>query len=248
VPAPTSWLTFLHLFAGCFNAPSQVLFEQLVTAWALCPGRRTLTHIWSVIPAECRRGYSAYARWVREGDWSMDELWRRLVVHLVEHLVPDRLLTLLLDDTLVNKSGRKVDGAGFFHDAVTSTAVAHKVTARASTRSCSHFASPPRGAASRLRCPASANQFPVPSEQGLRPGEQRRPGGPGHESAEGTQEQTVRRLPAGATDLTLEHTELVSKGENLGPKPDLRLAVGEQGVQEEADDSVEEGEGHGDGA
>jgi hypothetical protein len=129
LPAPTSWLTFLHLFGGCFNAPSQLLFEQLVTAWALCPGRRTLTRLWSVIPAERRRRYGAYARWVREGDWSMDELWRRLVVQLVERWAPDGLLTLLLDDTLVNKSGRKVDGAGFFHDAVTSTAVAHTVSA-----------------------------------------------------------------------------------------------------------------------
>jgi hypothetical protein len=132
VPAPTSWLTFLHLFGGCFNAPSQLLFEQLVTAWALCPGRRTLTRIWSVIPAKRRRRYGAYARWVREGDWSMDELWRRLVVHLVERWAPDGLLTLLLDDTLVNKSGRQVDGAGFFHDAVASTAVAHTVSARSS--------------------------------------------------------------------------------------------------------------------
>jgi hypothetical protein len=39
------------------------------------------------------------------------------------------LPTLLLDGTLINRSGRKVDGAGFFHGAVTSTAVAHKVTA-----------------------------------------------------------------------------------------------------------------------
>jgi hypothetical protein len=87
VPAPASWLTFLHLFGSCFNAPSQLLFEQLVTAWALCPGRRTLTRLWSVIPAKLRRHYGAYARWVREGDWSMDELWRRLVGLLVRHWV-----------------------------------------------------------------------------------------------------------------------------------------------------------------
>lgn len=43
--------------------------------------------------------------------------------------MPGPLLTLLLDDNLINKSGHKVDGAGFFHDVVTSTAVAHKVTA-----------------------------------------------------------------------------------------------------------------------
>ena len=65
MPAPTSWLTFLRLFAGCFNAPSQLLFEQLVTAWALCPGRRTLTRLWSVIPAQRRGRYEVYARWVR---------------------------------------------------------------------------------------------------------------------------------------------------------------------------------------
>jgi DDE superfamily endonuclease len=129
VPAPASWITFLHLFGPCFTAPGQLLFEQLVTAWALCPGRRTLTRLWSVIPPERRRRYEAYARWVREGKWSPDELWRRLVVHLVERWAPEGRLVLLLDDTLVNKSGRKVDGAGFFHDAVTSTAVAHKVTA-----------------------------------------------------------------------------------------------------------------------
>jgi hypothetical protein len=85
VLAPTSWLTFLRLFAGCLTAPGQLLFEQLITAWALCPGRRTLTRLWSVIPAERRRRYEAYARWVRKGKWSPDELWRHLVVHLVEH-------------------------------------------------------------------------------------------------------------------------------------------------------------------
>ena len=129
MPAPTSWLTFLHYFAPCFTTPGTLLFEQLVTAWALCPGRRTLTRLWSVIPAERRRRYGAYARWVRTGKWSPDELWRHLVVQLVEHWAPAGRLVLLLDDTLVNKSGRKVDGAGYFHDAVTSTAVAHKVTA-----------------------------------------------------------------------------------------------------------------------
>ena len=65
-----------------------LLFEQLVTAWALCPGRRTLTRLWSVIPAERGRRYGAYARWVREGKWSPDELWRLLVVQLVEHWAP----------------------------------------------------------------------------------------------------------------------------------------------------------------
>jgi hypothetical protein len=60
VTAPASWLTFLHVFAPCFTAPGQLLFEQLVTAWALCPGRRTLTRLWSVIPADSRSRYGAH--------------------------------------------------------------------------------------------------------------------------------------------------------------------------------------------
>jgi hypothetical protein len=74
VPAPTSWLAFLHLFGPCFTASGQLLFEQLVTAWALCPGRRTLARLWSLIPAERRGRYEAYARRVRQGKWSPDEL------------------------------------------------------------------------------------------------------------------------------------------------------------------------------
>ena len=115
-------------FGDVFSAPSFKIFAALLTAWALCPGRRTLTRLWSVIPAWRRRCYSSYARWVREGRWSMDALWGRLVRLLVQHWAPaDGRLTLLLDGTLVNKTGRKIDGAGFFYDSVTSAALGFNV-------------------------------------------------------------------------------------------------------------------------
>jgi hypothetical protein len=44
-------------------------------------------------PAEVRHPYHAYARLVRIGRWSMDELWRRLLGHLVERWVPDGPIT-----------------------------------------------------------------------------------------------------------------------------------------------------------
>jgi len=97
------------------------LFEQLLTAWVLCPGRHTLTRLWSVIPETQRHRYGAYARWVRCGRWSMDTLWRQLLLHLVVRWIPEGRLTLVLDDTLMKKSGSKVNGAGNFPDAVHST-------------------------------------------------------------------------------------------------------------------------------
>jgi len=125
---PTSWQHFLNLFAPCFTAPGQRLFVQIVTAWVQCPGRRTLTRLWSVIPSPVRRAYNTYARWLRVGKWSMDELWRLLLCCLVDHWAPEGVIDLHLDDTLIHKTGRKVEGAGFFRDAVRSTAN-HLVTA-----------------------------------------------------------------------------------------------------------------------
>lgn len=121
MPGPPTWLRFLSQFAGGFTAPGRQLFEQLLTAWVLCPGRHTLTRLWSVIPEAQRRQYGAYARWVRCGRWSMDMLWRQLLLHLVARWVPEGRLTLVLDDTLMKKSGSKINGAGNFRDAVHST-------------------------------------------------------------------------------------------------------------------------------
>lgn len=128
MPAPTTWPAFLHLFQDCFTLPSYVLFEQLLTAWPLCPGRHTLTRLWSVIPAGSRRPYGAYARLIRDGRWSMDRLWARLARLLVERWVGEGVVTALLDDTLAKKTGRHIEGAGYFRDAVHSTA-SYTVTA-----------------------------------------------------------------------------------------------------------------------
>lgn len=154
MPAPSTWPTFLLLFNGCFTAPSRLLFEQLVTAWALCPGRRTLTRLWSVIPLGGRHPYGAYTRWVREGRWSMDELWRRLLRVFVDRLAPNGELTFLLDDTLAKKTGRKIEGAGIFRDPVLSTAT-YTVAAWGSTSSSWPCASSLPGLVSRWPFPSS---------------------------------------------------------------------------------------------
>ncbi len=129
MPAPPTWLRILSACAGGFTAPGARLFQQLATAWVLCPGRHTLTRLWSVIPAPVRHRYGAYARWLRAGRWSMDTLGRQLLGLLVAHWVPPGRVTLVRDDTLMKKSGRRIEGAGMYRDAVHSTR-AHVVTAR----------------------------------------------------------------------------------------------------------------------
>ena len=69
-----------------------------------------------------RRKHDAYHRFLRAGAWSLPPLWRILAQMLVTGLFePGAILFLDVDDTLFHKTGRKVEGAGSFRDAVRST-------------------------------------------------------------------------------------------------------------------------------
>ena len=104
-----------------FGAPSFALFTQLLTGWVCVPGRRTITAMIVVAdPAGCR-AHDAYHRFVRDGAWSMPRLWQVLAVHAVTRFAPTGVVALDCDDTLFHKTGRRVNGAGIFRDAVRST-------------------------------------------------------------------------------------------------------------------------------
>ena len=85
----------------------------------------------------------------------------------------------------------------------------------------------------------------MPPEQGLWAGQQRSPSRPGQRPTDGSEENAIGRLPPGSADLSLEHAQLVAKGQDLGAKPGIRTSVDGQGLQEEAGNSVAKGEEHG---
>ena len=119
------WMALVGLARACFGAPSFAIFETLLTGWVLAPGRRTITGMICAADPEGQRAHDAYHRFVRAARWSTNALWKALVVHMVDVLAPAGTLVLDCDDTLYKKSGRNVDGAGSFRDAVRSTR--HKV-------------------------------------------------------------------------------------------------------------------------
>jgi hypothetical protein len=88
----------------------------------------------------------------------------------------------------------------------------------------------------------------VPAEERLRAGEQGLPGVASEESAESGQQEAIDRLPAWTLNLALEDAELVAEGEDLRLEPEVGLTTGEEGVEEEADQGVEESEQHGRGS
>ena len=124
-PAPNgaaTWSAIIASVASAFTRPSFAIFADLAAGWVLTPGRRTITRIICVVDPGHRRSHDAYHRFLRDGVWEMGELWRVLAVAMVARLVaPDAPVVIDLDDTLHHKTGRHVEGAGIFRDAVRST-------------------------------------------------------------------------------------------------------------------------------
>lgn len=117
----SAWTALLERTRTVFRAPSFALFTDLLAGWVCAPGRRTITAMIVVADPAGRRAHDAYHRFVRDGAWAMDALWRVLAVHPVAAFAATGVVGLDVDDTLFHKSGAKVHGAGVFRDAVRST-------------------------------------------------------------------------------------------------------------------------------
>jgi hypothetical protein len=115
------WTALLELARSGFTTPGFAVFTDLLIGWVLAPGRRTITGMIAVGDPGRRRAHDAYHRLVRDGAWSMSGLWRVLAIYAIGTFAPTGVVGLDCDDTLFHKSGRKVDGAGIFRDAVRST-------------------------------------------------------------------------------------------------------------------------------
>jgi DDE superfamily endonuclease len=115
-----AWAALLAAFAAVFTAPSAAIFADLADGWVLAPGRRTVTRMIAAADPDGRRAHDAYHRFLRVGRWSMTHLWQTMATIAVATLCPDGDVVLDVDDTLFHRSGRRVEGAGWFRDAVRS--------------------------------------------------------------------------------------------------------------------------------
>lgn len=116
------WSSLLGPLRSAFTKPGWCLFQMLLTGWVLCTSRRTIVGISQQADPDGQHAHDAFHRFVRCGSWSVENLWKMLAVTLVNALLPaDAIIKIDTDDTLVHRTGRKVDGAGAWRDAVQST-------------------------------------------------------------------------------------------------------------------------------
>ena len=117
----STWTELLGQFFQNFTKPGADIFFSLMTGWVICTCRRTITGILRFADPLALRAHDAYHRFLPDARWSMAELWKLLVKILIQAFCRNAISTLALDDTLFHHSGRKVNGAGWWRDAVRST-------------------------------------------------------------------------------------------------------------------------------
>jgi hypothetical protein len=117
----STWTELLQQFFPIFTAPGAGIFSRLMIGWILCTARRTVTGILPFADPWAKHAHDAYHRFFPEARWSMAKLWQLLAKILIQAFCRNAIITLALDDTLFHRSGRKVNGAGWWRDAVRST-------------------------------------------------------------------------------------------------------------------------------
>ena len=115
----------LDPLAGAFRKEVHALFCQVVGAWIVCLGRRTISRVWETTGQTEKRNHAGVYRLFSEAVWNWDEVCRLLLLQVLA-LVPGVRLWVVVDDTLAHKRGAKVAFGGIFLDAVLSTKK-HKV-------------------------------------------------------------------------------------------------------------------------
>lgn len=94
------WFQLLAPFRKLFTQPGADRFIDLLTAWVVCPGRRTITRLWQMMESEDRPRYEAYAEFCRAGRWPKASLlcglWAKLVVSRLPQKRPHGLHELWL--------------------------------------------------------------------------------------------------------------------------------------------------------
>ena len=117
----STWTELLQQFFPIFTAPGAEIFVRLMTGWVLCTTRRTVTGMLPFADPSGLRAHDAYHRFLPDARWDMSMLWHILANLLIQSFCRTGVITLALDDTLFHRSGRRVDGAGYWRDAVRST-------------------------------------------------------------------------------------------------------------------------------
>ena len=93
----------------------------LIAGSLLAPGRRTVTAALRVMGLDQGAGFAVYHRVLSTGRWSSRAVACRLLLLLVDVLVPKGSVVISLDDTIERRWGAKIKARGIYRDPVRSS-------------------------------------------------------------------------------------------------------------------------------
>lgn len=126
-PMIDSLRPLVDALAPAFTAPSGSTCGLLLLSWVLCLGKKTLfrvgenAHPDSLPDHSQRHELDSFYNFFARSAWTKDGLAQRVGLLILTRLNFTGCITLLVDDTLLHKTGRCVWGLGWFRDAVAST-------------------------------------------------------------------------------------------------------------------------------
>jgi hypothetical protein len=118
----TETLLSLAMMTSVFNKLTADSFLRIAIGWLLCTSRRALTGVYRFGDPEQTTNFDAVPYFFRDADWESTEFWKQWATYIVPILATgSKILTIIVDDTVLPKTGRKIDGARTCRDAVHST-------------------------------------------------------------------------------------------------------------------------------
>ena len=119
---PKEIVRVLRVFEDVFSERIWDWVQVLVVGATLTPGQRTVTAVLRVMGLSEERQFQNYHRVLNRARWSSRELSRRLLLMLVETLVPaDAPVVVGLDETIERRRGAKIAAKGIYRDPVRSS-------------------------------------------------------------------------------------------------------------------------------
>jgi DDE superfamily endonuclease len=118
---------FVQALAPAFTPASFATHSRLFLAWILCLGKHRLCRVADTADPEHlrdhsqRHGLDTTYNFFERSAWTPVGLAYQVAVLILTRLLPQGVVTLLVDDTLAHKRGKSVWGLGWFRDAVAST-------------------------------------------------------------------------------------------------------------------------------
>ena len=109
------------MFRPCFTAPVWNRIVVLVAGAVLAPRKRTVTQVLRVMGLADRPSFRRYHEVLSRARWDGRAVARRLLLHIIERLLPDAEVVIGIDDTIERRWGARIKARGIYRDPVRSS-------------------------------------------------------------------------------------------------------------------------------